>query len=459
LQAENIVLLNVDLIIPNPNQPRKSFNDESIRELALSIKEYGILNPILVRQKGNLYEIIAGERRFRAAKTIGLTEVPVIIKNIDENKLTEIALIENLQRENLTPIEEAKTYENILKNTNTTEQHLSELIGKSQPFISNKLRLLKLPEEIQMALNNRKISEKHARSLLTLNDKSIQLELLNKIIDEKISVKELDNLINNQKEEKESDNMNNGNFFPNNNTFEQNNTMSLNQMNMQTMGGTMVAPPTQNVQPPVEPIIQPQMVSNSTMDSASPIINSPLPQVEIQNMENTPQIENPIMPNLNNNVESPIPEFGLNNIGIGTVPANSENITPAVENILPSTPETSNTDQNISSVNIPLFGETNQNAMGTTSSPAVTESTPIPANNASPTPQIQETPLFNQELNNSISQPNLNESFYEVPVNVSPVIESPQEDQFTKISQLLSSNNIEYKAYSNETGHCIIIEF
>ena len=455
MQSENIVLLSIDLIVPNPNQPRKNFNDESIKELASSIKAYGILNPILVRKKENFYEIIAGERRYRAAKTIGLNEVPVIIKNIDESKLTEIALIENLQRENLTPIEEAKTYENILKNTNTTEQHLSELIGKSQPFISNKLRLLKLPEEIQIALNNKKISEKHARSLLTLNDKSKQIELLTKIIDEKISVKELDNLINNQKEEKESDNMNNGNFFPNNNINEQNNTMSLNQMNMQTIGATVATPVTQNVQPTIEPINQPQMASTSIMESTTPIINNPLPQVEIQNMENTPQVENTMMPDLNNNSASPIPEFGVNNnMVIGSTPMVSENIPTTVESILPSTPETSNQTPDVSAVNIPLFGEEMSNTMATTS----TESTTTPVVNESTTPQIQETPLFNQELNNTISQPNLNESFYEVPVNVSPVIESPQEDQFTRISQLLSSNNIEYKAYSNETGHCIIIE-
>ncbi len=272
MQSENIVLLSIDLIVPNPNQPRKNFNDESIKELASSIKAYGILNPILVRKKENFYEIIAGERRYRAAKTIGLNEVPVIIKNIDESKLTEIALIENLQRENLTPIEEAKTYENILKNTNTTEQHLSELIGKSQPFISNKLRLLKLPEEIQIALNNKKISEKHARTLLTLNDKSKQIELLTKIIDEKISVKELDNLINNQKEEKESDNMNNGNFFPNFNANEQNNNMSLNAMNMQTVN-------TPNTEMPQAPTPAPAPVP------AQPEVITPLPQVEIQNME------------------------------------------------------------------------------------------------------------------------------------------------------------------------------
>ena len=150
-QEENITKISIDLLIPNANQPRKIFSEESIKELAISIKEYGILNPILVTKKENLYEIIAGERRYRAAKLIGLKEIPVIIKNGDDAKLRAIALIENLQRENISPIEEAKSYQDIIKISNIKEQELSNLIGKSQPYISNKLRLLKLPQNIQDA--------------------------------------------------------------------------------------------------------------------------------------------------------------------------------------------------------------------------------------------------------------------------------------------------------------------
>ena len=449
-------MLNIDLLMPNPNQPRKHFDDESIKELATSIKEYGILNPILVRKKENLYEIIAGERRYRAAKSIGLNEVPVIIKNIDETKLLEIALIENLQRENITPIEEAKTYEKILKSTSITEKHLSELVGKSQPFISNKLRLLQLPEEIKNALDNKKISEKHARSLLTINNESEQIRLLNKIINEKLSVRELDNLIKTEKEKKESDNMNNGNFFPNYNTSDQTNSMSLNQMNMQTMGVTTPAQTNESAPQMTEPIIPTPEASAPGGNQTTPnnIINQ-LPEVEIQNMESQVQVETPIMPNLNNTMASPIPDFGVNNTETQDSIISSSNVMqPVTENILPPTIETPNTMTSTTpDVNIPLFGE------NIAATPETAQPVPEPVTISDPaSPSIEETPLFNQELNNTTANPNLNESFYDVPVNVSPVIESVQEDKFTQVSQLLSSNNIEYRAYSNETGHCIIIE-
>ena len=175
-------MVNINLLIPNKYQPRKIFNDSSLNELASSIKEFGILNPILVRKYEDKYEIIAGERRYRAAKIAGLAEVPVIVKNVDENKLAEMALIENLQRENISPIEEAESYEQILNLSSLTEQRLSEIVGKSQSFISNKLRLLKLPSNIKEALKQRKISERHARSLLTVDDEQRQINMKSLIL-------------------------------------------------------------------------------------------------------------------------------------------------------------------------------------------------------------------------------------------------------------------------------------
>ena len=192
---ENVVNIKLELLIPNRYQPRKLFNDTSINELAESIKEYGVLNPILVRQVNDKYEIIAGERRVRASQIASLTTIPAIIKQVDDKELAQIALIENIQRENITPIEEAKSYEQILKNANITEEELSKMIGKSQPFISNKLRLLSLPIEIQEAVINKRISEKHARTLLTVRNQEKQKELLNRIIAEKISVRELESII------------------------------------------------------------------------------------------------------------------------------------------------------------------------------------------------------------------------------------------------------------------------
>lgn len=457
MQQENIVLLKMELITPNPNQPRKVFDDTSLNELAASIKKYGILNPILVRKKENLYEIIAGERRYRAAKIAGLTEMPVIIKDVDDRSVSELALIENIQRENITPMEEAITYEKILKNSNITEEQLSEYIGKSQPFISNKLRLLKLPIEVQTALNNKKISEKHARTLLTISDNNKQLQLLEKIIKERLSVKELEYMIKKEKEEKESDNMNNGSFFPNYNNQE-NNNMSLNQMNMQTMSAPN--------QPSVDPIIAPlneQTINVPTTNEPAQTINPQMessqvvPQVEIQNMDPIQPMQNmtpePIMPELNNTPVSPIPDFGVNMAATAPVVEETAQVEPTPASTIQQAP-TMNT---IPSVDIPLFNENAQ--MTPNVEPPVVEQ-PI----AEPTVSVEqpqaapETPLFNNNLNAATPEPNLNESFYEVPVNVSPIIEEPQTDNFSRVQQLLSSNNIEYKAYSNESGHCIIIE-
>ena len=457
MQQENIVLLKMELITPNPNQPRKIFDDTSLNELAASIKKYGILNPILVRKKENLYEIIAGERRYRAAKIAGLTEMPVIIKDVDDRSVSELALIENIQRENITPMEEAITYEKILKNSNITEEQLSEYIGKSQPFISNKLRLLKLPIEVQTALNNKKISEKHARTLLTISDNNKQLQLLEKIIKERLSVKELEYMIKKEKEEKESDNMNNGSFFPNYNNQE-NNNMSLNQMNMQTMSAPN--------QPSVDPIIAPlneQTINVPTTNEPAQTINPQMessqvvPQVEIQNMDPIQPMQNmtpePIMPELNNTPVSPIPDFGVNMAATAPVVEETAQVEPTPASTIQQAP-TMNT---IPSVDIPLFNENAQ--MTPNVEPPVVEQ-PI----AEPTVSVEqpqaapETPLFNNNLNAATPEPNLNESFYEVPVNVSPIIEEPQTDNFSRVQQLLSSNNIEYKAYSNESGHCIIIE-
>ena len=438
MQPENVVMLNIDLLIPNDNQPRKYFNESAIDELSISIKKYGILNPILVFKKENNYVIIAGERRYRAAKKAGLKEVPVIIKDIDEKQISEIALIENLQRENLTPIEEARTYEEILKNQNITEQTLSELIGKSQPFISNKIRLLKLPLSIQEALNNHKISEKHARSLLNLNDISSQEELLDRIINEKLSVKDLDNIIKNKKEEKESDNMNNGSFFPNFN--EPNNNMSLNNMNMQAMNVPNTGEPVPVQGAPVveAPIAQAPAMSEPILPT--PDMAAPLPQVEIQNMEPTPEPTPVAQPTFDPGAASPIPDFGVNAPAM-QVPTPMEPVVeqPVPEPIQVETPspisfETPVVEVAPPQVEAPVLPEAPQ---------------PMPAG---------ETPLFNAELNEQPKEPNLNESFYEVPVNVSPVIETPQVDKLQTVKELLSSNNIEYKIYSNEEGHCIIIE-
>lgn len=204
---EQVINLSIDDIIPNRFQPREVFKDQALDELALSIKEHGVIQPIIVRPiVNNKYEIIAGERRYKASTIAGKTTIPAIVRNLDDKETSKQALLENIQRQDLTPIEEARTYQTILSLDNITQEELAKTMGKSQSAISNKLRLLTLPEEVQEALLNSEISERHARSLLTIQDVEKQKSLLNEIITKKIPVRILDEMI---KKENEGNNMNN----------------------------------------------------------------------------------------------------------------------------------------------------------------------------------------------------------------------------------------------------------
>ncbi len=187
-----IVYLRLDDILPNRFQPREVFDEEGLEELADSIKEHGVIQPIIVRQVGNKYELIAGERRSKASALAGLTTIPAIIKNMDDKESAKVSLLENLQRKNLSAIEEARTYKRILELDNMTQEDLAKTMGKSQPMVANKLRLLALPEEVQDALIKNQISERHARSLLNIKDKPTQLMLLDRIKKERLTVRELD---------------------------------------------------------------------------------------------------------------------------------------------------------------------------------------------------------------------------------------------------------------------------
>ncbi|MBQ7141399.1 MAG: ParB/RepB/Spo0J family partition protein [Bacilli bacterium] len=185
--------VNVSDIIPNRFQPRKNFNQDELQELAESIKQHGIIQPLVLRRLGDKYEIIAGERRFKAANIVGLREVPSIIMDLDDVKSAEIALAENIQRKDLTAIEKAKSYKQILGLGQMTQEELAKRMGKSQPAVSNMLRLLDLSDEVQQALLNNKISERHARSLLALKDNpQKQIEMLNQIIEKRMTVRETD---------------------------------------------------------------------------------------------------------------------------------------------------------------------------------------------------------------------------------------------------------------------------
>ena len=193
---ENAILnVNIDLIIPNRFQPRLVFDEKALNELADSIKEHGIIEPIIVRQLNDKYEIIAGERRYKAACIAGLTKVPVIVRNLSDYKSAQVAVIENVQRRNLNPMEEAKSYKRILDQGLKTQEELAKEIGVSQSTIANKLRLLNLAEPVKQALSENKISERHARALLKLSSLDKQEEMLNKVINERLTVKDLDDEI------------------------------------------------------------------------------------------------------------------------------------------------------------------------------------------------------------------------------------------------------------------------
>ena len=193
MNISNAVLdIKIEDIVPNRFQPREHFADDGIEELAQSIKEHGIIQPLVLRKLGDKYEIVAGERRYKAATLAGLTTVPAIISDIDDNKSAEVALVENIQRRNLTSIEEARSYKAILDKGYLTQEELAQKMGVSQSQIANKLRLLNLCEEVQEALMTQKISERHARALLSIYDFDEQRKWLNRIIKERLTVRQLD---------------------------------------------------------------------------------------------------------------------------------------------------------------------------------------------------------------------------------------------------------------------------
>lgn len=195
MQQEEVVYLYLDDIIPNRFQPREVFDERPLKELAVSIKEHGVIQPIIVRKVNDKYEIIAGERRYKASALAGLTKIPAIIRDLDDKESSKVALLENLQRKNLNPIEEAKTYQKILEIDEMTQEELAKTMGKSQSAVANKLRLLSLSDEIQQALLEEKISERHARALLNVKDAKEQQELLKEIIDNKMTVRQLEEKI------------------------------------------------------------------------------------------------------------------------------------------------------------------------------------------------------------------------------------------------------------------------
>ena len=282
-----VIEVDTNDILPNRFQPRIQFDEDEILELSDSIKEHGVIHPLLVRPIGDKYEIIAGERRYKACVLAGKETVPVVIRDLDDKECAEIALIENVQRKSLSPIEEALSIKKRLDMGNITQGELAEKIGKSQSAVANKLRLLNLSDDVQNALLENKISERHARSLLKLSTEKLQNNMLEKIINERLTVRQTDEEIN--KVIKGDNNMNNVNNILNSSGTE-NTSVEIPAMN--SFNSTTVEVPTFNATPPVS-TSQTEMPSMSSMDNETPNIGS-MSTLESQQIQNSnSQVEAP----------------------------------------------------------------------------------------------------------------------------------------------------------------------
>lgn len=190
-----VISMRISLVEPNRDQPRKYFDDAAISELADSVRQFGVIQPLLVQKKDGYYEIIAGERRWRAAKKAGLKEVPVIVKNFSGQEAVEVALIENIQREDLNPIEEAKAYERLVHDFGLSQEEVAGRVSKSRSAVTNSMRLLKLGEDIQKMVENGSISEGHARAILGVSDPELQRQIADQIVAQKLSVRQTEKLV------------------------------------------------------------------------------------------------------------------------------------------------------------------------------------------------------------------------------------------------------------------------
>ena len=202
-EAENLKKISIDDIKPNENQPRKIFNDEKISELADSIKEHGVIQPIVVRTSGDFYEIVAGERRWRAARKAGLSEIPCVVRELTDEENMLFAIIENMQREDLNPVEEAEGLEKMISTYGLTQEEVSKSVGKSRPYITNSLRLLKLPKKIREMMAEGLITAGHGRALINIDDEAKQIEIAELVVKEGLSVRQIEEIAKAKKSEKE----------------------------------------------------------------------------------------------------------------------------------------------------------------------------------------------------------------------------------------------------------------
>ena len=203
-KVNDAVMMNITKVEPNREQPRKKFDEDALLELSESIKQFGVLQPLLVQERDNYYEIIAGERRWRAAKLAGVKEVPVIVKKLTEQEIMEISLIENIQREDLNPIEEAQAYKRLLTEFNLKQDEVADRVSKSRTAVTNAMRLLKLNDKVQQMVIDEMLTTGHARALLGIDDQEKQYLVAQRIFDEKLSVRETEKLVKNIQNEKKN---------------------------------------------------------------------------------------------------------------------------------------------------------------------------------------------------------------------------------------------------------------
>ena len=435
-----------DDILPNRFQPRKYFDEADTLELAESIKEHGILQPIVVRSVGDKYEIIAGERRFKANILAGNDSIPAIVSNLDDKESSEIAVIENIQRQNLTPIEEAISYKRIIDMGYVTQEDLAKKVGKSQSAIANKIRLLRLSDNVQEALMEKRISERHARSLLKLESLKKQDELLDRIINERLTVRKTDEEIN-----KMNNNMNNQTIS----NFNQPQTNTFNPFD-QTIAQPVF---NQSVQQTVEPVqtqqSEPQTVSPimgtplSTFDQpqATPIFNEPVQNTVANEHIETPTMDQPLFsqptdqPAINN---MPVFDQTIAQPNIFDQPQATPTFPEPVQNTVANEPvETPTIDQSVQDFNQPNFDQQIEQNIQTDiplsslpvsnyTTTSFLDTTPIELNNNSDNGDNGDSIVENQfnfnqsNFDQSLTQPNiLDQTIAQPTINTPAEIETP----------------------------------
>ena len=397
--------LKLEEIIPSRLQPRTEFNKEKLQELAISIKEYGIINPIIVRKSGDKYEIVAGERRYRASQMLGLTEIPVIISNRDDKTNAEIAVIENIQRENLSAIDEARAYRKLIDQNGLTGQELAEKIGKHPSTIANKMRLLNLCDEVQEALEKNEISERHARALLQLKNIDDQKEILDRIIKEKLTVKITEtiikekigkkNKINSQNlEESQTPLEQNVPTISNDNIYG-NDIVSIDDLNKKELEKEMVNMNNNEQNLMNNNMISPEMTTTNTEQNIMP--QEPVQPAPAFGGRFFPSLEDqPTNLNMNSNLNAgvnPAPQPMMENlVNVSTVAEPVQPVIPNIDNNMPVTPISQPVNpiptNDISVPNIPVV-EPNQPVQPT---PEVSTFTPVIDQVVQPIPEMQPTP-------------------------------------------------------------------